>query len=178
MPAVDFICLANSFKLGWRCVAGLRADGGGWLRPVSEREHGELQFRQYELPDHSEPRMLDLIRAGLEQEQTPLPQPENRVIDGSRWHLVSRPAPRELEPVVCRAVAGRPELLGDCESSVPWSRFLTREDRASLALVRTEAITWRTGYSSAQQQKRHASAFVEWCRLHTAGHRADLRVAA
>src|SRR6266850_2762793 len=32
MPLVDLICLANSNKMGGRCIAGLRTDGGGWVR--------------------------------------------------------------------------------------------------------------------------------------------------
>ncbi len=33
MPQFGIICLANSRKNGGHCVAGLRMDGGGWLRP-------------------------------------------------------------------------------------------------------------------------------------------------
>ena len=43
MPSLDLICLANSSKLGSRCLAGLRVDGGGWVRPVSNQEYGELR---------------------------------------------------------------------------------------------------------------------------------------
>jgi hypothetical protein len=43
MAQVDLICLANSRKLGGRCVAGLRLDGSGWVRrvdsPQSHRGH-------------------------------------------------------------------------------------------------------------------------------------------
>lgn len=85
MPSVDLICLANSYKLGHWCVAGLRVDGSGWIRPVSEREQGELAYRHYRLPDQSEPGVLDVIRVGLSK-PGPLPhQPENWRIDGSRW---------------------------------------------------------------------------------------------
>lgn len=28
MPVVEMVCLANSYKHGGRCVAGLRTDGG------------------------------------------------------------------------------------------------------------------------------------------------------
>jgi hypothetical protein len=39
-------------------VAGLRVDGGGWVRPVSGRETGELDYYQYRYPDRSEPRRI------------------------------------------------------------------------------------------------------------------------
>ena len=42
----DIICLVNSRKYCGRCVAGLRIDGGGWFRPVTQEEHGTLAFGQ------------------------------------------------------------------------------------------------------------------------------------
>src|SRR6266850_2762792 len=66
MPLVDLICLANSNKMGGRCIAGLRTDGGGWVRPIaSETEHGQLYFRHFKLDDGSEPKVLDVIRVDL-----------------------------------------------------------------------------------------------------------------
>lgn len=51
MP-IRFVCLANSYKEGGRCVAGIMLDAnnkpifqGGlpkWIRPISDREHGEI----------------------------------------------------------------------------------------------------------------------------------------
>jgi hypothetical protein len=111
VPAVDLICLANSYKLSYRCIAGLRVDGGGWIRPVSEREHGELEYRHYRLPDGSEPEVLDVIRVGLSDPQ-PLPhQPENWRVDGSAWKLIERPASSEYSQVIAQAVCHDPILL-------------------------------------------------------------------
>jgi hypothetical protein len=41
------MCLANSYKLNHRCIARLRTDGSGWIRPVAGNEHGELEYRHY-----------------------------------------------------------------------------------------------------------------------------------
>src|ERR1039457_4830459 len=71
MPSVDLICLANSCKWHSRCLAGLRVDGGGWVRPVSDREHGELQYSQYRLPDHSEPHLFDRSEEHTSELQSP-----------------------------------------------------------------------------------------------------------
>jgi hypothetical protein len=73
MSSVDLICLANSYKLGARCLAGLRVDGGGWVRPVSDKEDGQLRYGQYRLPDHSEPHLFDVIRVGLIDRQPQSP---------------------------------------------------------------------------------------------------------
>jgi hypothetical protein len=42
MPTVEIICLANSRKHSGRCVAGLRTDGQGWIRPVGPSDNGTL----------------------------------------------------------------------------------------------------------------------------------------
>ena len=65
MP-VKFVCLANSFKLHGRCVAGIVLDnknkpvinnlGPKWIRPISASEHGEI-------PTHhvSHIKLLDIV---------------------------------------------------------------------------------------------------------------------
>ena len=144
MPLVDLICLANSYKWNNRCVAGLRVDGGGWIRPVSDKEHGELQYSQYRLPDHSEPHMLDVIRVGLSRHQ-PLPhQPENWLTDDSGWKLLERPASADHARAVTAAVSREPLLFGNSGRSVPHAQFLGLPARESLTLVQPTDIRWHT----------------------------------
>ena len=77
MPTFEILCLANSKKHGGRCVAGLRTDGGGWVRPVADTEDGALFPEHYMLPDGSEPRIMDILRISP-RECRPRPhQPEN-----------------------------------------------------------------------------------------------------
>ena len=148
MPSVDLICLANSYKLNYRCVAGLRVDGGGWVWPVSDKEHGELEYSQYRLPDHSEPHLLDVIRVGLSHPQ-PLPhQPENWIMDNSAWSLVERPAAADRARVVADAVLRGPLLFGNAGRSTPYGQFRRRPARESLALVKPVGIRWRTEFNT------------------------------
>jgi Dual OB-containing domain len=72
MPGVDLICLANSYKYSGRCFAGLRTDGGGWVRPVTAAPHGEFGREECAQIAAFDPRLLDVIRTGLER-HTPLP---------------------------------------------------------------------------------------------------------
>lgn len=143
MPSFDLICLANSYKYSRRCVAGLRADGGGWVRPVSGRERGELDYHQFCYPDRSEPRVLDVIRVGL-VEPRPLPHhPENWLIDGSEWKPVQRPASREYYAgVMAGALSWNPLLFGDSESRVPEEQFQRQVARESLVLVQPSHVGW------------------------------------
>lgn len=144
MPTVDLICLANSYKHDHRCIAGLRTDGRGWLRPVTEREHGELEYRHYRLPDQSEPRLLDVIRVGLSNPH-PLPhQPENWRVDGSAWELIERPARGECARIVVGSVSEEPLLFGTSGKSVSCVRFELLPAKESLVLIEPSDIQWLT----------------------------------
>jgi len=150
MPSVDLICLANSHKLNYRCVAGLRVDGGGWVRPVSDKEHGQLSYSQYRLPDHSEPHLFDILRVGLAHPR-PLPyQPENWLVDDSAWTLLERPASSDYARIVAAAVFRGPLLFGSAGRSVPQSVFRGRPARESLLLVQPSDIRWRTEFNTYQ----------------------------
>jgi hypothetical protein len=148
MPSVDLICLANSYKWHSRCLAGLRVDGGGWVRPVSDREHGELQYSQYRLPDHSEPHLFDVIRVGLSHRQPTPHQPENWLVDNSAWALLERPASVDHVHVVSAAVLRGSLLFGNTGRSVPQAQFHSRPARESLALVQPTDIRWHTEFNT------------------------------
>lgn len=143
MASVDLICLANSYKHNRRCVAGLRADGGGWVRPVSDRERGELDSQQYQYPDRSEPKVLDVIRVGLLNRRPQPHHPENWLIDGSEWKPVQRPASKQYyAEVVADAVSPDPLLFGGAEHRVSERQFERRAARESLVLVQPGEIAW------------------------------------
>ena len=154
MPSADLICLANSYKLNYRCVAGLRTDGGGWVRPVSDKEHGELQYSQYRLPDHSEPHLFDVIRVGLSHRWPSPHQPENWLMDNSAWTLVERPASADCARVVAAAVFRESLLFGNKGRSVPHAQFRSRPVRESLALVQPTDIRWRTEFNTYELRNR------------------------
>jgi hypothetical protein len=81
------ICLANSRKLGGRCIAGKELDGnklGDWIRPVSAREHGELLLSDIRYKGGSSPRLLDITTIPLLNHAPQSYQKENYVIDDSK----------------------------------------------------------------------------------------------
>lgn len=87
MPLVDLICLANSNKMGGRCVAGLRVDGKGWVRPVSvDTDHGQLHLKHYRLEGDKDPEILDVIRVDLASHKAEPGQRENWVTATDRGH--------------------------------------------------------------------------------------------
>ena len=89
------VCLANSRKLGGRCVAGkeLTADGraGGWIRPVSARKDEEVSERERCYADGTDPEILDLIEVPLLGPKPKVHQQENWLLNPSRqWRKVGR----------------------------------------------------------------------------------------
>ncbi|MFP8957639.1 dual OB domain-containing protein [Natrialbaceae archaeon A-CW3] len=85
---VEMVCLANSEKHGDRCVAGVRLDTGGWLRPVSDDTGAGLLETQYETVSGHHPKPLDTILVKLDRQRPKYHQPENWVISGEKWQLI------------------------------------------------------------------------------------------
>jgi hypothetical protein len=141
MPLVDLICLANSTKLGGRCVAGLRLDGNGWVRPIaSETAHGQLYSRHYRLEGDAEPEVLDVIGVDL-VEYRPMPdQPENWLIGPKPWTLKQRRGGQELYPMLRAFLEPGPALLGSTSKLVP-ARTDIRA-LSSLALIAPTKVRW------------------------------------
>lgn len=77
---VDMLCLANSEKNGQRCLAGVRLDTGGWIRPVSTEGGGALFEDQYTTECGKIARPLDSVRIRFDQYSPKYHQPENWLI--------------------------------------------------------------------------------------------------
>jgi hypothetical protein len=139
MPLVNLICLANSEKWQGRCVAGLRLDGQGWVRPVApDTEHGQLLLRHMKLEGGTEPRVFDVIAVDLKEPRPEPGQPENWLIGRGPWLLRDRPAPPEVLAGLHPAVAAGPDLLGSNGSRIENRR--AEQLPSSLALVRPSRL--------------------------------------
>lgn len=58
------LCLANSRKMSGRCLAGKEIDGdkvGGWVRPISSREHEEISEEERRYENGNSASLLDII---------------------------------------------------------------------------------------------------------------------
>jgi hypothetical protein len=148
MPAEEILVLANSLKVGGRCVAGVSSRSDRWVRPVSDVGEGELY------PFHfgtREPRLLDIVRFehhGASEDPT---QPENVVLDEDvAWVLGGSLDPAEAEGRLSQYLAAGPELLGDRDDSIAEGEALEGVEE-SLALVEPRDLIfelrrpWRPG---------------------------------
>jgi hypothetical protein len=97
------ICLANSRKLGGRCVAGLAWDGkkySVWIRPVSTYGKGELSF-EYRYSDKTEARLLDVIDLTLLEPNSHGCHSEDIFVDDTKkWSLRERLTYKSILPLV------------------------------------------------------------------------------
>lgn len=157
MKESRLVCLANSRKLGGRCVAGLRMQGkqvkiGDWVRPVSRSEHGEVPVPYY--LDGLEMRLGDIVdfEEGPSIRHLPGYQPENVSFSGL-WHR----AGRVTWTTLCQLAENeeQPWPAGGSSSMGRNDRFLIEQApqvRRSLTLQRVddlELIVLQNPYSKA-----------------------------
>ena len=148
------LCLANSWKYGGRCVAGVRKDGS-WIRPVSDTEDGSLTASNCVLDTGRQVRPLDVVRLSVLREEKRPHQPENWVIADEPWELLRGRTAPEVSDFLDSVAIGGPELFGTTTRSVTWEQIERSEVTDSLALVRAECP--RFHWSSSSPTQRRAS---------------------
>jgi hypothetical protein len=146
MPeTVEMLCLANSRKHNGRCVAGLRTDGNGWIRPIGRNALKILMERHYQYPNGDEVLPLDLVRLTVD---CPIPSPhhpEDWYVTGARWELVSRPAPGDIAVELLRSAMRKQtgvELLGSATDRISFASFQRKPADSSLAIVWAKGLRW------------------------------------
>ena len=160
MKMVEICCLANSRKLGGRCVAGVHLPTGRWLRPVSRNTNRELEPRHYQLPlPWRETQVLDTIHLGLDARCPGCHHPEDWEMANVRWRLVQRPASvaelRQLRELLLPALYQENLLFGSADDHVPYAVLKAAPAPASLALIHPSRISW---YIEAREEKRRYRA--------------------
>lgn len=132
--AEDLIIVSISRQGDGRSIAGLRVNGHGWVRLVAPRHEGALYPHQTVLVGRTQPRLLDRILVDADWPDHHPEQPENRLIEGTPWQLLERPANLAALRMIPPAVERTAELLGDTEPRLRAARV--RElPGPSLALI-------------------------------------------
>ena len=88
MVTKRMVLLANSRKLGGRCLAGREIHAqawGDWLRPVSAQPGEALTPRERQYTDQSEPAVLDIIDVPLIRANPHSCQSENWLVSAPDW---------------------------------------------------------------------------------------------
>jgi hypothetical protein len=93
VPTKMLVCLANSYKGGERCVAGVEIGDGShrWVRPVSNRSGHGVSTGERQYPGGIEPQVLDIIFVPLLAHRPHGFQRENWLLDPTiRWRKAGR----------------------------------------------------------------------------------------
>ncbi len=101
-PLTRIICLANSRKHGAYCLAGVRADTGEWIRPVSDLEDGRLERSMFMLGGQI-PKLGEVIAIPLDSGGPDFGfEKENLSILPGPWRLEASVSPADLLPFCSR----------------------------------------------------------------------------
>lgn len=127
------VCLANSFKRGGRCIAGIDLKTNRWIRPIGRGDEGAIGRER--LINGEEPELLDIVELPLGAIADDLGcQPENRILLPGPWRKVGV---IEIDDVI-RYAEDTDRLLHNFDTKVPLSEFesnIKKTEWKSLQLI-------------------------------------------
>ncbi|MCC3413786.1 MAG: hypothetical protein JGK24_16475 [Microcoleus sp. PH2017_29_MFU_D_A] len=135
------ICLANSWKRGDRCIAGINEINGNWVRPISDLPDGQIpkEIRQI---NRLEPALLDVIDIPLANTGPDFGfECENLSIIPGKWQHVGKVSSAYL----LKYFRDRAYILhNDLRFvTVDYMQSLPREERITLQLIKAVKFTVR-----------------------------------
>jgi hypothetical protein len=161
MPVFEIICLARSDKNQGRCIAGLKTDGSGWLRPVSTQSDGTLYRDNYILDTAREPQLFDVLEIECSEHRPECHQPENWVIKQKKWRFVCLPNHQKLTEILKPELdknATLKEIFGNSSDRVDYEWLQQNPTQYSLVYIKPQSINWVVKEYSGN--KRYRSIFT------------------
>ena len=162
MAIFEIICLASSTKHRGLCIAGLKTDGSGWLRPISIREDGALYPSDYLLDlVNRPPQVFDILRIECLEHRLKPHQPENWVITKEKWQLIGSLKQRELIEIIKPEIdrnAKSEHLFGNSSDRVEYELLQQNPAPHSLAYIKPKNIIWIVG--EYQGRKNYRAKFT------------------
>jgi hypothetical protein len=153
MPSVTrIICLANSWKRGERCIAGISTIKGQWIRPVSDLPDGQITKEMRQIGG-TEPALLDILAIPLAKTGPDYGfECENLSILPGKWQRVGHVPPSYL----LKYTSNQEYILhNDLRYvEVPYLQSLPVSQRRTLELVKAVKVSVRplgTKYEGSQK---------------------------
>ena len=153
MPTFEIVCLANSRKWNGRCVAGLRTDGKGWLRPVGSNPEGVLHPHHYMLPDDTEPQLGDVLRVHCSRPHPQPHHPEDWIVMSLPWERVTSAAESRRQEWLRPYLTQGPQLLGSAGDRVAAETVQAHPVTHSLALIAPQSLHWHITLNSKGERR-------------------------
>ncbi len=144
---MKLMVLANSHKLGGRCLAGIDVTTAAWVRPISTQTHGELNAKQCLINDDGRSRAvrcLDVIEISVGEPVFTPGQPENRaLLTGDLSLIVSLDRQDAVKALDTLALNDNStDLLFNRVGEVNYSEALSGQVLKSLTLVKVSNPTF------------------------------------
>lgn len=99
-PLKRIVCLANSWKLRERCIAGIDLDTGQWIRPVCDSlypEDGRVP-RSIRMIEGREPELLDILQVPLAETGNDFGfECENLSVLEGQWECLGKAQPTDVQ---------------------------------------------------------------------------------
>jgi hypothetical protein len=145
------VCLANSWKLNARCVAGIELKTGRWVRPVSNLPHGEVPVRRTYVAGR-EARLLDVLDIPLAATGPHYGfERENRTILPGQWVLAGTLEGKEIQRYV---EAGRQVLHNSYKYVAKGALERMESDRRqTLQLIKVDRLVTNAAQRASGKRK-------------------------
>ena len=142
---MELLILANSRKLGGRCIAGIDLVSKKWVRPVSRADHGELSKEECLISEDGVWRdieVLDVVSAPIGKPIESLGQPENCILLSDAWALKGKIPISQVEEVLDLVCDAEESLLYGTGRSVYMQSVKSGRVNKSLTLVKVVEPTF------------------------------------
>ncbi len=114
----QIVCLANSYKRGGRCIAGIDLNTRQWVRPMGDGHEGAIGGER--IINGAEPKILDVLEIQFDDDADDKGcQPENKVFTSLAWHKVGRMSVDEIMKYIEKSRS----LLHNYDNKVLFSEF-------------------------------------------------------
>jgi hypothetical protein len=138
---VRVLCLANSYKDGGRCIAGIDVETCLWVRPVHRREGGAYRVEELRY-DNGAPLEVGDVFSFVPDEPAPSFYHPEDVIAAPDWTF-ERYATRKDYQIAERLSVTGPQLLGSYGTSIDCPSGPDQKLKSSLAAVSLTAAKLR-----------------------------------
>jgi len=142
------VCLANSWKLEERCIAGIDLETGQWIRPVCDSlypQDGRVP-ESVRTAEGREPELLDILQISLAESGSNFSfECENLSVMSSEWKIEGKLTPNQL----ISYCENFPHILHNSWKYVnpSYLKKLPFQQRRTLQLVQTSSFSVKQGSS-------------------------------
>lgn len=154
----QIICLANSWKHGDRCIAGINSLKGQWIRPVSSLPDGRIP-KEMRLIGRTEPALLDVLEIPLAKTGPDFGfEYENLSVQPGQWRRVGK-----VPPAYLNKYCSQEEYILHNDKryvTVSFLQSLAIAQRRTLQLVKAVAFSIRSTGQRFEGGEKWEGSFV------------------